>query len=100
MVDARDSLAVNDDAVAREPLAMSCADARAVRAQHNVGTPPAQGERQLGGVGTVADGGETPIPPLPSVAVRAMKDRASIAFVEAGNRRQVVDHTGCEQQEA
>ena len=74
--------------------------ALAVRADHDVGAPRLQPEREAGDGRAAAERRERPVAPFPAVAVRAVKDRSAVAVVEAGDRRQVVDDAGGDQQVA
>src|SRR2546425_2410217 len=94
VVDPRNRLGTNADAVLREPLAQPPAHPAAVRADDDVGAPGFQTERQSGGVGAQTHRREAPIAPFPAVAIRTMKDRAAVAVVEARDGRQIVDDAG------
>src|SRR6476620_9745782 len=98
MIDARDRFGADGDAVARQPIAVRPVEAAAVGADRDVAAPGFQPEREPGDVRAAAEGGERPIAALPVIAIGAVEDRTAVTLVEAGNRRQIVDYAGRDQQ--
>src|SRR5262245_44914025 len=73
----------NVDAVCCELVAQPPVQPPAVRTDDDVFAPGGETERKPNGVGAAAESGEPLIAALPTVAIRAMKDRLAVAVFEA-----------------
>src|SRR5262245_47454122 len=82
------------DAVAAEALERAALDRLAVGEHDDVGAPRPEPEREAHDILAGAKRCEAAVPPFPPVAVRTMKHGPSVARVEAGHARQIVDDAG------
>src|SRR4051812_1329074 len=98
MFDRGNRFGVHGDAVARQALAQPALDGDAVGADDDVRAPRFQTEREPGHSSPAAVRREAAIAPLPPVTVRAMKDRAPVAFIESRDRWKIVDDAGREEE--
>src|SRR2546426_3124360 len=98
MLEACDRFSADGDAVARETFTSATRERRAVRTEHHVSAPRSQRQRQSGRLAPATERGEAAVAALPPVAVRTMKDRAAVAFLETADAWQIVDDAGGDQE--
>src|SRR5262245_61448446 len=83
MIEARDRFGPERNVVTREPLAHAMRRTDPVRAQHDVRAPGTKRLREPRRRAAAAERGEAAIAAFPAVAVRAVKDGAPVALLEA-----------------
>jgi len=100
VIQARNPIRADLDRILPQPLARPPIERRAVGTRDDIPAPRLEAKCEAGAVLAAPQRREPPIAPLPAVAIGAVKHRPAVAVFEAGDHRQVIHHTGREQEKA